>query len=133
MVNEPQPIIVQNLELKHYFEYNGDKLTVEEGKLKDFVTTIEGQLTSGREKITINIWSSASYVPTKTFGSNDKLARSRANRIKSELEAYFAEKGMKGKVTVKVVSAIVQGPKYEGDFENTAKYHDYQFIELKTE
>jgi hypothetical protein len=132
-VSEPLPIIVQNLELKHYFEYNGDKLTVEEGKLKDFVSKIEGQMNNGREKITINIWSSASYVPTKTFGSNDKLARSRANRIKSELETYFADKGMKAKVTVKVVSAVVAGPKYEGDFENTAKYRDYQFIELKTE
>ena len=132
-VGEPLPIIVQNLELKHYFEYNGDKLTVEEGKLKDFVSKIEGQMNNGREKITINIRSSASYVPTKTFGSNDKLARSRANRIKSELETYFAEKGMKTKVTVKVVSAVVAGPKYEGDFENQAKYRDYQFIELKTE
>ncbi|MFN5846520.1 MAG: hypothetical protein ACK46O_12505, partial [Flavobacteriia bacterium] len=92
-----------------------------------------GQMNNGREKITINIRSSASYVPTKTFGSNDKLARSRANRIKSELETYFASKGMKTKVTVKVVSAVVAGPKYDGDFENQAKYRDYQFIELKTE
>ena len=89
--------------------------------------------TGGREKITINIWSSASYVPTKTFKTNDKLARSRAERIQSELNKYFADKGLSKKVTVKVVSAIVQGPKYEGDFENTAKYHDFQFIELKTE
>jgi hypothetical protein len=133
-VGEPKPLIVQNLELKHFFEYNGDKLTVEEGKLKDFVSKIEGQLTTGgREKITINIWSSASYVPTKTFKTNDKLARSRAERIQSELNKYFADKGLSKKVTVKVVSAIVQGPKYEGDFENTAKYHDFQFIELKTE
>jgi len=34
---------------------------------------------------------------------------------------------------VKVVSAVVAGPKYDGDFENQAKYRDYQFIELKTE
>ena len=129
-IGEPGP--PQDLALKHYFEYNGDKLTVEEGKLRDFVTQIEGQLNNGRQQITISIWSSASYVPTTTFGSNDKLARSRANRIKAELEKYFADKGLKTKVTVKVVSAIVQGPKYEGDFENTAKYHDYQYIELKT-
>ncbi|MEY3238032.1 MAG: hypothetical protein RI883_2133, partial [Bacteroidota bacterium] len=34
---------------------------------------------------------------------------------------------------VVVVSAIVAGPTYENDAENTAKYHDYQFIELKTQ
>lgn len=128
-----QPGPPQDIALKHYFDYNADKLTVEDGKLKDFASQIEGQLSAGREKVTINIYSSASYVPTKTFGSNDKLAKSRANRIKDELLTYFDSKGMKGKVKINVVSAIVQGPKYEGDFENTAKYHDFQYIELKTE
>jgi len=132
-VNEPQPPLVQDLELKHYFEYNGDKFTVSEGKLLDFVSSIENQLNNGREKVTINIWSSASYVPTKTFKTNDKLARSRANRIKEELNGYFNTKGLSSKVTVKVVSSIVQGPKYENDFDNTEKYHDFQYIELKTE
>lgn len=130
-IGEPGP--PQDIAMKHYFEYNGDKLTIDEGKLKDFVSQIEGQLTRGRAKVTINIYSSASYVPTKTFVTNDKLARSRANRIQNELNAYFNSKGMKDKVTVVIVSAEVAGPKYEGDFENTAKYHDYQFIELKTQ
>ncbi|MCE2711216.1 MAG: SprB repeat-containing protein [Cryomorphaceae bacterium] len=132
-VNEPLPPVVEDLQLKHYFEYNGDKLTVEEGKLLDFVSKLETQITNGRQKVTINIWSSASYVPTKTFATNDKLARSRANRIKNELTAYFKSKNMADKVTIKIVSAVVQGPKYEKDFENTAKYHDFQYIELKTE
>ena len=132
-INEPLPPVTENLELKHYFEYNGDKLTVEEGKLLDFVSKLETQVSNGRAKVTINIWSSASFVPTKTFGSNDKLARSRANRIKDELNGYFKSKGMSDKVSVKIVSAIVQGPKYEKDFEKTDKYHDFQYIELKTE
>lgn len=130
-IDQPGP--PQDIALKHYFDYNADKLTVEDGKLKDFASQIEGQLSAGREKVTINIYSSASYVPTRTFGSNDKLAKSRANRIKNELLTYFESKGMKEKVTITVVSAIVQGPKYEGDFDNTAKYRDFQYIELKTE
>jgi transcription antitermination factor NusG len=119
--------------LKHYFEYNGDKLTIDDGKLKDFATQIETQLNSGRKTVTINIYSSASYVPTRTFGTNEKLAKSRANRIQSELNTYFANKGMKDKVKVVIVSAVVAGPKYDKDPENTAKYHDFQFIELKTQ
>lgn len=128
-----QPGPPQDISLKHYFEYNGDKLTIEEGKLKDFVGQIEAQLNSGREKVTINIYSSASYVPTRTFGTNEKLAKSRANRIQNELNAYFANKGMKDKVKVVIVSTVVAGPKYDKDPENTAKYHDFQFIELKTQ
>jgi len=31
-----QPGPPQDISLKHYFEYNGDKLTIDEGKLKDF-------------------------------------------------------------------------------------------------
>jgi len=130
-IGEPGP--PQDIALKHYFEYNADKFTVQEGKLNDFVSQIENQLKSGREKVTINIWSSASYVPTQTFGTNEKLAKSRANRIKSELEKYFASKGMNSRVTVNVVSAVVQGPKYEKDPQNMDKYREYQFIELKTQ
>jgi len=40
---------------------------------------------------------------------------------------------MKDKVKVVIVSAVVAGPKYDKDPENTAKYHDFQFIELKTQ
>jgi hypothetical protein len=36
-------------------------------------------------------------------------------------------------VKVVIVSAVVVGPKYENDADNTGKYHDYQFIELKTQ
>jgi hypothetical protein len=130
-IGEPGP--PQDIALKHYFEYNGDELTIDEGNLKDFVNQIEGQLQRGRAKVTINIYSSASYVPTKTFVTNDKLAKSRANRIQNELNEYFNKKGMSDKVKVIVVSAVVAGPMYEKDAVNTAKYRDFQFIELKTQ
>lgn len=130
-IDQPSP--PQDIALKHFFDYNADKLTVDDGKLKNFAIQIENQLNNGVEKLTINIYSSASNVPTKTFGSNEKLAKSRANRIKNELLAYYEAKGLKGKINIKVVSAIVQGPPYDGDYENLDKYRDFQYIELKTE
>ena len=132
-VGEPIPPVVENLALKHYFDYNGNKLTVQEGKLLDFVSKLETQLNNGREIVVINIWSSASFVPTETFKTNDKLAKSRADKIKGELTAYFKSKNLSAKVKIQVVSAIVQGPKYDKDFNNTEKYHEFQYIELKTE
>jgi hypothetical protein len=128
-INQPAPI---DLTLKHYFDYNANKFTVTEGKLRDFVKQIEAQIKMGRKYVTIDINSSASYVPTKTFVTNDKLALSRANKIKGELDAYFAKAGLKDKVKVVVVSAIVQGPAYNKDFENRGKYREYQYIALST-
>lgn len=131
-ITEPPAPAFSEITLKHYFDYNADKLTVTEGKLKDFVEQVGTQINGGREKIKISINSSASYVPTKTYETNDKLAKARANKMEKELNKYFESKGMSSKVKVVITSAIVQGPPYDGDYQNTAKYRDYQFIELKT-
>ncbi len=128
-----EPLAPQDLAMKHFFDYNADKLTVSSGELKNFAEQIKSQLNNGRSNLTINVYSSASRVPTRTFGSNEKLAKSRANRIKEELDQYFENEGMKSKVSVNIVSTIVQGPKYDKDFEDQQKYREFQYIELKTE
>ena len=129
-----QPIVrkFDDITLTHYFEYNGDRFTISEGKLLNFAKTIENQLADGRESITIHIFSSASNVPTQTFKTNDKLAKSRANRIKMELDNYFVSKGYASKVKVIIDGFVVQGPIYENDRENTEKYRPFQYVELKT-
>jgi hypothetical protein len=131
VLTEPNP--PQDITFKHFFDYNADKLMISEGKLQQFVGQVEQQLKSGREKVSLSIYSSASNVPTRTFGSNDKLARSRAQQMEKELNAYFAGKGLSDKVKVRVAGSMVAGPKYEGDFDNQEKYREFQFIELKTE
>jgi SprB repeat/WD40-like Beta Propeller Repeat len=132
---EPVDVIVyENLKFKHNFGYNKNKLSTSKGDLKKFIKEIEVQLKEGRERITINIVSSASHVPTKTFGSNENLAQKRAENIKYDLVAYFAKKDIySGKVTVVVVSAGVAGPNYEDDSANRDKYMPYQFVSLETE
>jgi hypothetical protein len=40
---------------------------------------------------------------------------------------------VKKKVKISVESSVVDGPKYDQDPQNTAKYREFQFIELKTE
>lgn len=124
----------KNIELKHYFDYNKNKLTVKRGELKDFVKEIEKQLKDGRSSITITITSSASFVPTKTFESNDQLAKLRAENMKFDLLDHF-EKSNKyaGKVTISIIQTIVQGPPYEQDGKNKDKYKPYQYVFLKTE
>lgn len=123
-----------NLEFMHYFAYNKNKLSVKKGKLKQFVKDVEEQLKDGRESITINIYSSASHVPTKTYGTNEKLTKLRAENMKYDLVAHFENKEeFKSKVNVVIVTQIVQGPEYIKDSSNKEKYFPYQYVGLKTE
>lgn len=130
VIDEPLP--PKDIALKHFFDYNADKLTVKEGKLKSFVDQIVEMLGTGRDQITVEIVSSASKVPTSTFGSNDRLAQSRANNMKKELDKFFKENDLSNKITVVITQTGVNGPDYDGDFQNQDKYREYQFIELKT-
>lgn len=134
---EIDPVVVdeyKNLEFMHYFAYNKNKLGTTKGELKKFVKEVEQQLKDGREKITINVYSSASTVPTKTYGSNDKLAKIRAENMKYDLISHFEKKEeFKGKVNVVIVTAQVQGPAYDKDAKDKEKYFPYQYVGLKTE
>ncbi len=135
---EIPPVIVEewpNLEFMHYFAYNKNKLDVRKGKLnKEFVKEIEKQLDGGRPNITINIYSSASHVPTKTYKTNENLTKIRAENMKYDLIAHFEKKeDYKGRVNVVIVSSVVQGPEYIKDSANKEKYFPYQYVGMKTE
>ena len=124
----------KNLEFIHYFDYNKNKLFTNKGKLKNFVKDVEKQLKDGRSAITINVYSSASQVPTQTYETNEKLTQIRAENMKYDLQTYFeSQPEFKGKVNVVIVSAVVDGPEYVKDFKDQKKYKPYQFVGLKTE
>lgn len=138
-VDEPpmpiDPVVVTNFEnykFKHNFGYNLNKLSVSKGELRKFVNDIEKDFKNGRESITIKIVSSASQVPTKTFGTNEKLAEVRAENMKYDLMDYFKKK-YADKINIVVVKAVVDGPAYEDDSAAKDKYVPFQFVELTTE
>lgn len=138
-VDEPPidlpPVLVsdyQNLEFKHTFAYNKNKVGVDKGDLRRFMKDLEKQLDEGRQNVTIKIVSSASNVPTKTYGTNQKLAEVRAENIKYDLANQFNKK-YKGRVNVIIEKTIVDGPAYEEDADNKNKYEPFQFVSLRTE
>ncbi|MFT6981366.1 MAG: hypothetical protein ACJAUD_000129 [Crocinitomicaceae bacterium] len=130
-INHPaKPLkLYEDLEFIHNFAYNKTKLSTKNGELKDFVGKIDTQLKNGREKIAIQIVSSASQVPTKTFVTNDKLADARAEQIKEVLMKYYANNSS---VEIVILESTVNGPSYEDDSTNQVKYAKHQFISLKT-
>jgi tetratricopeptide (TPR) repeat protein len=136
-IKEIKEVVVstfKNLEFLHYFEYNKNKITTRKGDLKKFLKQIIEQLENGRKNITINIYSSASNVPTNAYASNEELTKMRAENLKYDLIAYFDENSdFKGRVNIVITSAIVDGPPYDADADKQEKYTPYQFVGLKTE
>ena len=135
-IGEPRPVVVvapQNREyaMTHYFGYNADKLDAENEKLIAFMNGVQSQVKKGKE-VTVNIKSSASYVPTREFKSNDQLAKSRAEKMKKMLEDYFNDKGIGDKLKVVITDYVVGGPLYKNDRDNIEKYQPFQFIALST-
>lgn len=84
-------------------------------------------------KVVIEIESSASKVPTTTFGTNDNLAKVRLNEAKEKLLAALKAKGIDvSKVTFVSEVSSVQGPEYNDDFiQNRKTYEQYQYIRIK--
>lgn len=136
-ITEIKEVVVstfKNLEFLHYFEYNKNKITTRRGDLKKFLKQIIEQLDNGRKNITVNIYSSASNVPTKAYESNEELTKMRAENLKYDLIAFFEEnQAYKGRVNIVITSAIVDGPPYDADADKQEKYTPYQFVGLKTE
>jgi len=114
---------------KEMFTYNSNKLNVND---LDFITLINKLQNRSSNSITyINIESSASKVPTSTFGSNSKLAASRGEQAKTVIMAVLKSKGVStAKIVINEIKAIVSGPKYNRDYKNTSKYSEFQYVQI---
>jgi outer membrane protein OmpA-like peptidoglycan-associated protein len=131
------PITVKdfsNLKYKYFFEYNGNKINPKKGDFKRFVRDIEKQLKTGRKRISINVYSSSSTVPTITHETNEKLSKLRAENIKYDIQNYFQENTqVSDQITVTIKGFMVAGPTYKNDGGNRSKYRVYQYVEVITE
>lgn len=132
-VTQPgEPVAVyENPQFKYNYGYNKNELKTSD-EYAAFLKTVDQQMTAGRESITIRINSSASQVPTKTFGTNERLAQTRAENMQKQLNSYFAKKDWKNKVRIEIGDVKVQGPAYEEDSANQDRYIPYQYIQLQT-
>lgn len=134
VIDEVDAIDFENPKFKHYFEYNRNKINPKRGSFKEFVGIIEEQLAKGRKNFAINVYSSASYVPTRKYKTNENLTKLRAENIKYDLITYFQENtNYSDRIVITVVDAKVDGPEYKGDWRNRKKYRNFQFVEVLTE
>ncbi len=126
-----------------YFGYNLDNVTAKD---PDFSTLVRNVSNAAKDsKIIVYIESSASTVPTTKWGTNEKLAKARAESLKKALIAALNKdmsktKGEKGKGKEKnagknnmdnirfELSPGVNGPEYTHDAKNIEKYRKFQYV-----
>jgi len=113
-----------------YFKYNQNKLE-DSDDFKAFMNKVYSYAVY-KGSINVSIHSSASQVPTKTFKTNEKLAETRAQKSLDVFKKSLIDKTFdKSNITLKRLSAVVDGPDYNNDFEqNKATYEQYQFVEI---
>ncbi|MFZ1616806.1 MAG: hypothetical protein WAT41_05610 [Flavobacteriales bacterium] len=114
-----------------YYPYNAQGIDGNDPEWKDFINKVSALIEKdGNAKITIE--ACASHVPTRTFGTNEKLSNLRMEAArKSLLDAIKAAGKNTDALLLESVNHLVQGPKYEGDWKNTDKYSKFQFVKLK--
>ncbi len=113
---------------KEFFDYNIKKVNTTNDMYVTMLNKITENINQG-VKVVIEIEASASKVPTKTFGSNEELAKYRSDDAKQTIITSLTEKGIStDKYSFKKAKNLVQGPKYKGDAENTGTYEKYQYV-----
>jgi Tol biopolymer transport system component len=112
----------------HFF-YNQKAIDVKSKEYVSFIDAIAACLTKN-PSFEIEIESSASRVPTKTYKTNDKLTSLRATDAKEKVAASLKKKGITPKFSAP--KTMVQGPEYKDDFiQNRTTYEQYQYIKVR--
>lgn len=116
----------------YYFKYNINNIEREHNEMKSFLSNIQSALEKNM-KVELNITASASRVPTKKFGTNEKLSKSRLNETKEYIKSVLGEELFK-RVKWNKQKAKVDGPAYKNDRDaNMSEYEKYQFVEIKAQ
>jgi len=120
------PLIFQE-----FFNYNIKEISLANARFTEFVAHII-PLISQNGTVNIAIESSASRVPTKKYGTNQKLSEFRAEEGKLKLLSALSEKGNdESKVNFVGIRPLVQGPKYKWDSKtNKSVYGKFQYIKI---
>ncbi len=116
---------------ERFYTYNKKGIANDDKVFAAFVDDV-AQIIKVRGKAEVEFESSASKVPTTTYGTNDNLTKKRAADAKDRLTAALKAKGVDtSKLVIKAVNTQVLGPEYNNDYiANKETYEKYQFIKI---
>lgn len=113
------------------FSYNEKDINPKGAAFQEWIENVT-KLTKSGTTITLYVESSASRVPTRTWKSNKRLSKLRAEDAKNLIIAELQKAGADLTKINWEEKHLVQGPKYKGDFkENRAEYEKYQYVILQ--
>ena len=116
-------------QFERHFGYNQNEIEHTE-RFDAFLSNLEKAIKL-KGNVIVEIEASASKVPTRTFKTNKRLAKKRAEAPKKEIIEFLKQKGIDiSKVTFKEESKV-QGPNYKNDFDkNRALYEQFQYVKV---
>lgn len=129
-VNTPPINLTVSTYYQEFFGYNIKEVNTSH---PDYIALINNAVVKAKsaDKIYIDIESSASKVPTKTYKTNINLASIRGDEAKEKIINSLVAKGIsRDRIEIGAINSIVSGPNYTGDFNNTEKYKDFQYIKI---
>lgn len=111
-----------------YFKYNMNEVDESAPEYKKFIDKLVDVKNAGG-KISLAVNASASTVPSHQFKSNEDLALRRANSTIEKIKNSLKQKGVtENDILITSNKAVVSGPDYKGDYNNTDKYGKYQYV-----
>lgn len=113
-----------------HFRYNEKMIDTKSKQYTAFINSITACMMKN-PSMEISIESSASTVPTTTYGSNEKLAEMRAKEAKEQITTSLKNKKFKGVIKFTEPKSQVQGPAYKDDADNRSTYEQYQYVRVK--
>lgn len=125
---------LQPATFKRFFGYNENIVSLEEEIFIKFMKQLQ-RIVEQKGSVDVIVKGSASRVPTRTFGSNEKLAKLRADNAVTRIKKYAGEMGIDAsKIKFVETKSGVNGPGYKGDFKTGEEnYRRYQYVDIKAE
>ncbi len=118
-------------EYAKFYAYNVKDIDQSEDRWRQFIDVV-AKLIQEKGEAKVVIEGCASKVPTRTFGTNENLSRQRMEDARKRLIEAVQARGLDpNKLRLEAVNNLVQGPRYQGDYQNTDKYGKYQYVKLK--
>ena len=119
-----------SVSFQYFYKYNQNAIDPSSAKFITFIDELYASIKSNSANI-IDIESSASKVPTKTFKSNKELAEKRAANVKNIIIAALNKRSVNKMELHFKEHSFVQGPNYVNDSHNSPlTYEPYQYIKI---
>jgi hypothetical protein len=121
----------ESREYVQYFPYNKKVITLVDKKFQDYIKSLLPNYQKFG-KLTFNIESSSSRVPTRKFSNNRELTELRASEARKRLLIVLKENGVDvSKVNFGTDKNVVQGPEYKKDSkEKMSEYEKFQYVKV---